>query len=45
MSGRPRTVADMMTSQVVSVGREASFTEIVRLFQDHKVSVVNPLVS
>ncbi|MET8947157.1 CBS domain-containing protein [Streptomyces sp. NPDC004542] len=40
MPGSPRTVSDVMTHTVVSVGREAPFREVVQLMEEWKVSAL-----
>ncbi|MEU2773380.1 CBS domain-containing protein [Streptomyces sp. NPDC007162] len=40
MHGTPHIVSDVMTTTVVSVGREASFKELVRLMRDWRVSAL-----
>ncbi|MEV5850516.1 CBS domain-containing protein [Streptomyces sp. NPDC051985] len=40
MHGTPHIVSDVMTTTVVSVGRGASFKEIVRLMRDWRVSAL-----
>ncbi|MEU8712486.1 CBS domain-containing protein [Streptomyces sp. NPDC048663] len=40
MHGTPHIVSDVMTRTVVSVGRQASFRELVRLMRDRQVSAL-----
>ncbi|MEU2338480.1 CBS domain-containing protein [Streptomyces sp. NPDC013172] len=40
MHGTPHIVSDVMTTTVVSVGREASFKELVQLMRDWRVSAL-----
>ena len=40
MHGTPHIVSDVMTQTVVSVGRRASFKEVVRLMRDWRVSAL-----
>ncbi|WP_416975004.1 CBS domain-containing protein [Streptomyces sp. 4F14] len=40
MHGTPHVVSDVMTHTVVSVGRDATFKEIVRLMQEWRVSAL-----
>ncbi|WP_046733252.1 CBS domain-containing protein [Streptomyces humi] len=40
MHGTPHTVSDVMTTTVVSVGREAPFKELVRLMRDWRISAL-----
>ncbi|WP_413759861.1 CBS domain-containing protein [Streptomyces sp. MMBL 11-3] len=40
MHGNPHLVSDVMTRTVVTVGREATFKEIVRILEEHEVSAL-----
>ncbi|SED84904.1 CBS domain-containing protein [Streptomyces sp. Ag109_O5-10] len=40
MHGTPHIVSDVMTQTVISVGRQASFKELVRLMRDWRVSAL-----